>query len=126
MRYVVHGRYVSKKNGKEIRVGRGGHRYIGSSTEFLDWQNDAIMELRAQRSSTMTIADGKVGIAITLFLAKGQREFDIDNLLGGIFDALQAARIVANDRQFVLTKSPEQFRDPADPRIEVELEPLGR
>ena len=120
--YTIHGRPVSKKNGHRVRYCRG-RQFVGNSFQYIDWAESAIMELKCQRGRTPTIPIAeKVGITLTVFLDKGQREMDLDNVLGAPFDALEGAGVVKNDRQFKLVRC-DQLRDPLDPRIEIELTP---
>jgi Holliday junction resolvase RusA-like endonuclease len=120
--YTIHGRIVSKKNSHRARW-RGNMVYVGNSDTYLNWERDATTELRYQRGRVPTIPKGQlVGISMTIYLAKRQRAFDEDNAMGGVYDALQGAGVVENDRQLRLVRL-EQLRDSTDPRVEIELTP---
>lgn len=117
-RYVIHGRWVSKKNGKRImRAGRKGRRFIASSDRYRRWQRDAILQLQAQRRAREALS-GPVRVSMVIWLAYKQRRPDRDNARAGTFDALAKAGVIRNDSQ--IAEDPLRFeRDPQNPRIEV-------
>ena len=67
---------------------------------------------------------------ITIYWGKGQRSFDDDNLVEGLkplIDGMRDIGLIRNDsrRWFRLIPMPDQQRDPARPRMEIELEELA-
>lgn len=121
-RYIIHGKLVSKKNSHRVRY-RGQKTYIGNSSEYLQWAESAIFELKCQRGQVATIPKPqRVRVDAVAYLAKRQRAFDEDNLCGGIFDTMQSAGIVENDSQFKIGDI-EQPRDRENPRVEIWLRP---
>lgn len=114
---TIHGRPVSKKNSRPIHV-INGRPFIGNSKSYRVWHKQAVTELLAQRSECFT-GNQKLHADVRVYLAKGQT-MDIDNALGGPFDALEAAGIVRNDHQ-IASATVKRSRDRENPRVEIDL-----
>jgi len=121
-RYVIEGRPASKKNSHRVRHGRG-RSFVGNSGAYLRWADGAVTQLQFQRGSVATIPSSQMlHASVAVYLAKGQR-MDIDNALGGPFDVLQAAKVIANDAQ-IKSLTVSMHRDPVAPRVAIDLVPL--
>jgi len=122
-RYVIEGRWVSKKNSKEIlRRGRFGCRFVASSHLYRRWEREAAVQLAGQNGGRPPI-EGKVRVRLAIYLDKRQRTPDRDNARSGPFDALQRAGVIRNDSQIV--DDPLLiFRDEHRPRVEIMVEEL--
>jgi Holliday junction resolvase RusA-like endonuclease len=121
--YTIHGRPVAKKNRHRVRFTANGRAFVGNDDVYLRWADDAALELRCQRGNVPTIPRNvQLHADVTVFLARGQR-MDSDNALGGPFDALQDAGVVANDAQ-IKSHTLRMDRDRANPRVEIRLTPF--
>ena len=120
-RFVVVGRWVSKKNGKAI-LKSGGRFFIGSNPKYRRWETEAVMQLRAQYKGKDTITN-PVKVTTAIYLDRKQRRPDRDNARSGPFDALQKAKVIKNDSQ--IEDDPLHFfRDANQPRVELFVEEL--
>lgn len=120
-RYTIRGRIVAKKNRHRVRR-RGDRVFVANDRTFLAWADDAAMQLRVQKGSVPTIGRKvRLHADVVVYLAKGQR-MDGDNALGGPFDALEAAGVVANDNQ-IKSHTFTKRRDWENPRVEITLSP---
>lgn len=122
--YTIHGRPVSKKNSRPIRMKRDGRRFVGNHDRYLAWADDAILELRCQRGSVPTLSNRtRVHVDVVVYLAKGQA-MDSDGALSAPFDALEDAGVLANDAQ-IKSHTIRMSRDWKDPRVEMVVRPYG-
>ena len=118
MNYTLKGKLVSKKNSKRIFKTREGRPFIASSSQYLKWAKDAVDQLAAQEGVRFTNKEA-VHIIVDIYQGKGVG-LDLDNALAGIFDVLQASKIIGNDRQ-IKSASVRLMKDVEDPRAEIIL-----
>lgn len=76
---------------RNTRFGKG-RTY--SSPRYVEWQNSAIPELKAQANGTTVTGPFKVSITLA---RPDKRKRDLDNQIKPLLDALQRAGIIEND-----------------------------
>lgn len=72
------------------------HGGRAKTTEYKNWRDQAAWEIRRQR---VPVIDGDV--AVQVIIERPNVASDIDNRLKPIFDSMQAAGVIENDRQIV-------------------------
>lgn len=123
LHFTVVGVPVSQKNQKKImRNKRTGKVWIGTEMKMLNWKKAAVRQLQKQYTLAGPLA-GEVRADVLIFQGKKQA-IDSDNVLGSLFDALEAAGILKNDYQ-LSEGSWRRDRDRERPRVEVQLRPIG-
>lgn len=104
------GHVVSKKNHREIqRAGRGGRPFIGKSAQLRSYEAAAEYELRSQWKFATLTGPVKVQLVVYWYRAHPDALGPAETL----YDALEHAEIVKNDRQLV------PAGDPAIARVKV-------
>lgn len=96
MRLVITGEVPSLKNSKQIFVNkRTGKPFITSSSNSKTWQAEAKRQLTEQFAGYQ-ISGYPISIAITCYFGTKRRK-DLDNVCGGVMDALVHAGILEDD-----------------------------
>ena len=95
---------------------RGKLRMI-TTAKARTWKKAAAWSLRAQRGTIPTIT-GPCTLTIRVFLPTASG--DVDNYLKAVLDALQDAKVFANDRQ-VQGIQATKAKDKDRPRVEIEV-----
>lgn len=114
---VIKGQIVSKKNNKQI-CGRGNRKFIRSSDRYIEWNADAVMQLRRQYHRP-PLEKCKV---IIRFYYKDRRKRDTDNGSNSVFDTLKDAGVIIDDNWMVVIKHMvEPFYDKENPRVEIDI-----
>jgi len=117
-RLTILGRPVTKKNSQKPIWVRGKLRIIPSKA-YRSWIGGAKLQAQAQwfgHGHKMLVAP--VQLRATIFRAANVG--DVDNYLAALFDCLQAARVVENDR-LIMQATGTLAKDAVRPRVEVEL-----
>lgn len=121
--FTILGVPVSQKNRKQImRNRKTGKSFIGTEKAVRNWKMFAVQQLKRQWSYPGPMT-GEIRADILIFQGSHQ-SIDADNVLGGVFDAIEKAGIIKNDYQFV-EGSWRRDRDRERPRVEVQLTPVG-
>jgi Holliday junction resolvase RusA-like endonuclease len=116
MNYVIEGKPLSVNNTKAAVNVRGKLRMI-TTAKARTWKTAAAWSLRAQRGTIPTIT-GPCTLTIRVFLPTAAG--DVDNYLKAILDALQDAKVFANDRQVQGIQATKE-KDKDRPRVEIEV-----
>lgn len=77
------------------RVARG-HAFMPK--DYMQWKGEAGKQMRNQMPRIREPLTGRISISIRFLTASGKMRCDLDNACGAVFDALQDAEIIANDR----------------------------
>jgi Holliday junction resolvase RusA-like endonuclease len=98
-----------------------GRPFILPSLANQVWHRDAVRQLRAQwvgPRGTLPALIGPVSVHYDIVLKNHQHEGDADNYMAAINDALQAAGVIANDKQIRCGTFAKRY-DPGNPRVEI-------
>jgi len=97
--YKIDGEIVVKKNRYRAGVTRAGKPFLYRDPKYAKWEKDAIEQLFLQRTAK---GEGEItdDVGVTIVIYRGSnRKVDLSNAIQGVEDALQGARIIANDNQ---------------------------
>lgn len=123
--FTILGPPKTKKNSQRIlRNRKTGRPFVAQSVQQKTWARAAVMQLRAQWHQLQIIRIGSVISAPVNMCAVVYRERatgDLLNYLAAVSDALEAAGVIANDRQVVSVDGSRMDKDAANPRVEVEV-----
>lgn len=123
MKLVILGKAVTKKNSMRIARTVMGTPFILPSKANQVWHRDAVRQLREQwrgRGGTLPALTGPLSVRYDIVLRNHQHEGDADNYMAAINDALQAAGVIANDKQVRCGTFAKSY-DAANPRVEVTI-----
>ncbi len=124
MKFTILGRPVTKKNHTR-RVWAKGRQLTIQSAAHEAWVGYAILQINRQRAAvrhkTLTC-----DVHLRAVFFRKTRTGDLNNFVSALADALQAAGVVANDRQIVSLDGCRLDHDPKNPRIELEVIPMAR
>lgn len=122
-RYRIEGAPRTKKNHTRIIRVRGVPKIIqGEANE--KWANDAALQLQAQRRlQPMLPTDALLSLRAEIY--RDADRGDLVNYLQAICDALQDAKVVANDKLIAAFDGCRLRLDRRRPRVEIELSVLG-
>ena len=118
---VIEGAPRSKKNSLRILRGKAGRPFVAQSAEHNTWAQKAVWQLRNQWRRPPVTAP--VNMAAVVYREKAVG--DLLNYLAAVSDALEAAGVIANDRQVVTVDGCRMEKDKARPRVEVEITEVG-
>jgi len=134
MKLILKGRPATKKNSQRIAVTKSGKRFIIQSKRYLEYEKNALWQLKAQyRGDTI---QGKIELKVLYYLADKrlpdlinllQATCDIlekarVNLLQATCDILEKARVIENDRNIIsFDGSKIMGIDKDNPRCEIEI-----
>jgi len=129
IRLIASGQPVSAKNHQQAIVTKSGRARIIKSAAITAWYARVVPELEGQWAAYAlpTIAD-PVHVTVHQYLAhplSSEANPDGDNVQCGAWDALQKAKVIANDRQIIGWAGSKQY-DPTRPRIDIEVRVLAR
>lgn len=115
---VVHGVPASKKTGQRIIVAKGRAIPIPAA-KYVAYEKAALLELATQYH----------GEAITEpchLSARFHRDnrADLDNLVGGLLDILQKAKVIKNDGLVYSVTSRKSGKCDGNPRVEIYIMPF--
>lgn len=114
MNIVILGQVPPKKNSKQLFM-RGGRPMMVSSKAYLEWEKDALSQLKAFKGQ----ADEKVTIAYQ-FYVKDLRARDLDNMIASVNDALIKAGLLKDDSwQWAAIGAADAELDRDNPRVEL-------
>jgi Holliday junction resolvase RusA-like endonuclease len=103
--FEIHGRIPSKKNSKQIIMGKPGKRpFVVSSSDYQRWEKDAVKSLglqRMMRGLMKPITACAVNIDIT-FPDRIHR--DLGNVAEGILDAMVLCGIIEDDNWMIVKR----------------------
>lgn len=112
---IILGDVPAKKN--MYRMGRGNF-YLPK--EIGDYQKDFNLQCRQQLGAGYAPVTAKIALYAVFYT---KRDKDLDNMLNGLMDALQSAKVIENDRDIIrITASKE--KDSKNPRVEMVVELL--
>lgn len=96
------GRIITKKNNKTIRKNFStGGRFVGSSDQWLIFEQEALIQLmRQKRKIGYFVGKEKLRVSYT-FMMKGRLDADTDNMMASCNDLLQKAGIIEDDKMIV-------------------------
>lgn len=117
------GRPASKKNSMRIARTVHGTPFVLPSKANAVWTRDAVRQLREQYRGTrgpLPPLEGPLSVQLRFYLRDQRSEPDLDNLCASVFDVLQQAKVIVNDRHVVALTASKSF-DKANPRVEVVL-----
>jgi len=119
MKLILKGRPATKKNSQRIAVTKSGKRFIIQSKRYLEYEKNALWQLKAQyRGDTI---QGKIELKVLYYLAD-KRLPDLINLLQATCDILEKARVIENDRNIIsFDGSKIMGIDKDNPRCEIEI-----
>jgi len=120
-KFEIQGKPQVQKNNKQIiwtKDKRTGQQRpcIVDNAKVARWRKSAVQQLTVQWSGRLPIV-GNLAAVLTAYIGKAQRP-DVDNLAAGPLDALEKAKIVANDYQFTCVTVLRR-RDYDNPRVEI-------
>lgn len=130
LRFTYRGKPAVKKNSQEI-ITRGPDErpLLVPGADFRRAQRGAVPQIQAFLSYRPAMPTGAtalgtkkrpVRVQAHFYLGKRQNP-DLDGLISGCADILEAAGVVANDYWIVSWDGSRRFRDPDDPRTEVSV-----
>lgn len=117
------GNCPSQKNSKEISINRKtGQRFVRSNDRVLAWKKDAIAQLQTQWIG-LRMTGYPISVAVTVYF-DNKRRHDLDNVLGGVMDALVAAGIIEDDNVNFVDSIDISYGgiDKEKPRVEIYLD----
>lgn len=120
---AIPGRAMVLKNNKRI-FGSGRHKRILPSTRYVHWEKLAMLYLN-RSGAGVTMIDEPITAIYTFFLKDRSAEPDLSNLIEGISDSLQKARILKDDK-LIMSLIAYKFFGAENPRTEIELFPYGK
>lgn len=93
----------SKKNSRPIYTNaKTGKPFLGKSKKFKDFEKELLFFLTAGKNTQGIRQPITTPVALEITMQfKSIRRIDLDNALAALFDGLQQAKIIANDRQIV-------------------------
>ncbi len=116
-RLTVLGNPATKKTSNRV-FRRSGRIIVAPSAVHARWLRMALAQLKTQwKRPPLQIP---VSIA-AIFYRADRRRVDLVNAMQALADALQAAGVVANDRLIASWDGSRLNRDPARPRIELQI-----
>lgn len=107
-RFEIPFRLKSKKNNRPIfKNKKTGRVFLGKSREFAQFEQEMNLVLRAQKNKQgiATPLTGDLCLSLMRVEFKGAQRSDLDNIMASIFDSLQDAAIIENDKQFKLLQN---------------------
>lgn len=128
MRFVIEGPPRTAKNHQQIRRTRRGVPFITKGDVARTWQDEAVRQLQQQFRAPVTRRlnppeTGRMNLRALIY--RDRRTGDTVNYLQAICDALQAAGVVADDKQIETFDGSRPLVDRRCPRVEIELTTLG-
>jgi len=147
MRFVIEGPPRTAKNSQQIARTRRGTPFVTKGHVARDWQRDAVRQLTKQypqqvagtkleTGAVCIKVDRKRGIVTWFYnvvtapvnlralIYRDKRTGDTVGYLQAICDALEAAHVIANDKQIETFDGSRPLVDRERPRVEIELTPL--
>ena len=115
---VLTGEIPSKKN--MYRMGNGN---FYTPEEVTDWMEDIGWQIKSQLKGRPVIRED-CQIAAHFYITKDK---DLDNMLNSLFDGLQSAGVINNDKQFQRVTAAKTVLDKTSttrPHVEVSIEPV--
>ncbi|NPV80814.1 MAG: RusA family crossover junction endodeoxyribonuclease [Firmicutes bacterium] len=121
---VIPGRPVTKKNHQQVWQNRkSGKRFVVPSKAYKEYEESALRELRAYQGPRFS---GPVRVTAQYYMPDRRSWPDLVGLMQATHDILQAAGIIANDRDIVCVDgSLIAGVDPKRPRVVIEIEEVS-
>jgi len=94
----------SKKNSRPIYKTKAGKMFIGKSKQLVEHARELEHRIRSQKINFYSLGvpiAGPVRLIDVNFYFKGKQRLDLDNMLATLFDALQDAEVIKNDKQII-------------------------
>ena len=126
MTFTIPGHPRTKKTGQRLIKVRGVRRIVPSKVT-VEWSNDAQLQLQSQfaKYRGKTFHEGQHWNLRAVFYRSTETTADLVNHLQALCDVLQAAEVVANDRQIRGFDGSRLGVDEANPRVEISLTEMG-
>lgn len=117
---TILGEVPSQKNSKKVTY-INGRPVVYTSASVKEWQQSAAWQLKQAPQY-----QGKVTITMTIYRSTARR-VDLDNMASGCLDALVKAEIIQDDSWKFVLALVVVFGgiDKANPRVEIELNPVS-
>lgn len=123
--YTVPGVVRVKKNSLR-RIRRGDRTLTVSSEAHQAWENTAVLHLQSQSHQQQpTKAWGLLNLCAMIYLDREPGLTNLDNLIASVMDALQKAKVVADDCLIRGFDGSRIRLDRKNPRVEIVLTQLG-
>ena len=119
-KFTILGNPPVKKNSMQI-TRQGG---LVPSAAYRAWIRGAVFQLRSQWKRLPMAVSIELHVKFTFYLGARQKP-DLSNLYEAPQDAMEVAGIISNDYWIVSHDGSRRLRDSKNPRIEIELTPLG-
>jgi Holliday junction resolvase RusA-like endonuclease len=116
--FTILGKPVTKKNSARILRSRTGRPFVMPSAAYLNWENTAVLQLQSQNRGAPAIT-GRVELTAVIYRKRATG--DLDNHLSSVCDALQKAKVIANDRLVASFGASRLDKDAARPRVEITI-----
>ena len=121
MLITIYGRVPSKKNGKRLLKNLKTDKYfIGSSTDYLEWQEDAMIQLLPYINKWTCSLQYEL---ICTFYSDSNIKFDLSNKFESVADVLVDRGLIDDDNYKILPKVTLIYGgfDKKNPRVEIEV-----
>lgn len=122
MKLTIPGQPITKKNSQQILVNkRNGRPMIFPSKQFKAYEKVALAALGGPRHAPLFTGD--IAVRVSYYLQDNRRP-DLLNLLQATADILEAAGVIANDRDIISFDGSRIMGKSPEPRAEIEILPV--
>lgn len=125
MLLVINGTPRTKKNSPRIVRGKGGRSFIVPSSAAKTWEENAIVQLRAQLYHARQREPIATPVNLRALVYRDRAVGDLGNFLAAVCDALERAGVVTNDRLILGFDGSRLRIDRERPRVEIEISALA-
>lgn len=121
VRMVILGPPVTKKNSQQMVQNRKTGRWFPvASAQVKKWTKQAVKQLGEQWKQ----APLEVPVQVCAIFYRERAVGDLNNYMAALADALQAARVLRDDRWIESWDGSRPAKDAANPRVELVIMPL--
>lgn len=113
--FVVHGQCWSMKNGKAPRKNRPG---MVKNAKVRQFERDFLLQVPPEAKKRLGSSKEPLRAIITVYYPSWRQDLD----LSVVYDLLQTAGVVSNDRWIRQKFEYAEAVDPQNPRVEIEIE----
>lgn len=130
VKLTILGPPVTKKNSGIIMTAgpkcphcehRTGRSFVLPSPQYQAWEKKAVVQIQRQIAGAAAFA---VPVNCRALIYRERAVGDANNYYAAVADALEAAKIVTNDRLIVSWDGSRLLKDDANPRVEILLAPV--
>lgn len=125
MLFTINGTPRTKKNSPRIVRGKGGRSFVVPSSAAKTWEENAIVQLRAQFYHARQKEPIATPVNLRALVYRDRAVGDLGNFLAAVCDALERAGVVTNDRLILGFDGSRLRIDRERPRVEIEISPLA-